>query len=98
MEFDQRVIIRLFCQECAFAEGIHLRLDTYFGQDACSPGSVRRWRHYVRQGSENLWDKARPGEPPIDFLDVRVLSLLDKQPSRSAYSIADALGVSIRLY
>jgi DNA-binding Lrp family transcriptional regulator len=34
------------------------------------------------------------GGPPIDFLDIQILALLDKQPFRSAYLIADALCVS----
>jgi predicted HTH transcriptional regulator len=34
------------------------------------------------------------GRPRIDFLDIRILALLDEQPYHSAYLIAEALGVS----
>jgi DNA-binding transcriptional ArsR family regulator len=34
------------------------------------------------------------GRPRIDLLGIRILALLDEQPFRSAYSIAEALGVS----
>jgi hypothetical protein len=36
----------------------------------------------------------RYARPPIDFLDIQILVLLDGQPFHSAYSIAEALGVS----
>jgi DNA-binding transcriptional ArsR family regulator len=34
------------------------------------------------------------GRPPIDFLHIRILALLDEQPFHSAYSIAEALRVT----
>jgi transcriptional antiterminator len=34
------------------------------------------------------------GRLPIDFLNIRILALLDEQPFQSAYSIAEALCVS----
>jgi hypothetical protein len=48
----------------------------------------------VRQGRENLYDEVRPGRPPIDFLDIGMLALLDEQPFHSAYLIDKALSVS----
>jgi hypothetical protein len=36
----------------------------------------------------------RSRRPRIDFLDIPILSFLDKQPFHSAYSIAEALNVS----
>jgi hypothetical protein len=36
----------------------------------------------------------RSGRPPIDFLKIRNLALLDEQPFHSTYSIAEALSVS----
>jgi hypothetical protein len=43
---------------------------------------------------KNLHDEVRSGRPPMDFLDIRILTLLDEQPFHSDYSIAEALGVS----
>jgi DNA-binding transcriptional ArsR family regulator len=34
------------------------------------------------------------GRPPINFFDIRILALLEEQPLHSAYSVAEALGVS----
>jgi predicted ArsR family transcriptional regulator len=34
------------------------------------------------------------GRSPIDFLAIRIPELLEEQPFHSAYSIAEALGVS----
>jgi biotin operon repressor len=36
----------------------------------------------------------RPGRPPIDFLAIQILALLDEKPFHSAYLIAEAMGVS----
>jgi transcriptional antiterminator len=36
----------------------------------------------------------RSGRPPMDFFDIRILSLLDEQLFHSAYSIAETLCVS----
>jgi DNA-binding transcriptional ArsR family regulator len=41
-----------------------------------------------------LHDEARSGRPPIDFLHIRILALLDEQSFHSAYSIAQALTIS----
>jgi hypothetical protein len=36
----------------------------------------------------------RSGRPRVHLFDIRILALLDEQPFHSAYSIAEALGVS----
>jgi hypothetical protein len=41
-----------------------------------------------------LGDEPRSGRPPTDFLDIRILACLEKQPFRSACSIAEILNVS----
>jgi DNA-binding Lrp family transcriptional regulator len=41
-----------------------------------------------------MHDDVRSRRPPIDFLDIRILALLDEQPFHSVYSIAEALGAS----
>jgi hypothetical protein len=41
-----------------------------------------------------LDDEPRPGRPPIDFLDIQILSSPEKQPFQSAYSLAEILDIS----
>jgi DNA-binding Lrp family transcriptional regulator len=41
-----------------------------------------------------LHNEVRSGRPPIDFLDIRILALLDEQLFHSVNSPAEALGVS----
>jgi DNA-binding transcriptional ArsR family regulator len=97
MEYDQRVIIRLLCKERVPPEDIHARLEAQFGDATSKEYSewrVRRWCHYVRQAREDLHDEVRSGRPLIDFFDTKILALLDEQFCYSAYSIAEALGVS----
>jgi hypothetical protein len=94
MKYDQRVIIRFLCKERIWPEDIHARLEGHFGDPPYRDRSVRRGYQYVRQGREDLHNKVRCGRPSIDFLDIRILALLDEQPFHSAYSIAELLCVS----
>jgi hypothetical protein len=41
-----------------------------------------------------LDDEPRSGRLPIDFLEIQMLSSLEKQPFHSAYSLAEILDVS----
>jgi DNA-binding transcriptional ArsR family regulator len=41
-----------------------------------------------------LDDEPRSGRPPIDFLDIQILSSLEKHPFHSAYSLAEIVDVS----
>jgi hypothetical protein len=56
--------------------------------------SIQRWCQYIRQGRELLDDEPRSGRPPIDFLDIQILSSLEKQPFHSAQSLVEILDVS----
>jgi hypothetical protein len=75
-------------------EDIHAPLEAQFRDAPSSEQSVRRWCQYARQGRENLHDEVQSGRSRIDFLDIRILTLLYEQPFHLAYSIAEALGVS----
>jgi hypothetical protein len=94
MESDQRIIIRFLCKELVSPEDVHARLEAQFEDTTYREQSVRRCFQSVRQGSEDLHDEGRSGRPPIDFLEVRIPVFLGEQPFHSAYSIAEALGVS----
>jgi hypothetical protein len=94
MEYDQRATIRFLCKERVSPEDIHAHLEAQFGDDTDSEQSIQRWCQYVRQGREDLHEEVQSGRPPIDFLDIRILALLDEQPFQSAYSIAETLDVS----
>jgi hypothetical protein len=70
------------------------RLEAQFGDATYSQRKVRRWCQCVRQERKDLHDEVRSGRPPIDFLVIRILALLDEKPFHSAYSVAEALSVS----
>jgi hypothetical protein len=94
LELEQRIIIRLHCRKHAEPRNIHARLSAQFGDAAYSLQSVERWCQSSRQGRELLDDESRSGRPPIDFLDVQILSPFEKHPSHSAYSLAEIFDVS----
>jgi hypothetical protein len=80
MEYEQRVSIRFLCKEGASAKDSHARLEAQFGDAPYSERSIQLWCQYVWQGREDLCDEVRSGRRPIDFLDIRILPLLDEQP------------------
>jgi DNA-binding transcriptional ArsR family regulator len=96
MEYDQKVIVQFLCKERVSPEDIHARLEAEFGDATYteySERSVRRWCQYVRQGREDLHE-VQSGSPPIDFMNIRILALLDEQSFCSAYSITETLVVA----
>jgi hypothetical protein len=97
MEEDQKVISRFLCKEHVSPEDIHAGVEAQFEDAAYSERSVRQRCQYVRQGREDLNDTVRSGGRPIDFLDIRIVTLQDEQPFDSAYSIAQALSFPTQL-
>jgi hypothetical protein len=41
-----------------------------------------------------MHDERRPGRPPVDFLDIPILSNLEKYPFHSVYLLPEILKVS----
>jgi hypothetical protein len=93
MELEQRIVIRFLSGEHAEPRDIHAGFSAQFNGAAYSLQSVQRWRQYIRQGGELLDDELRSGRPPIDFLDIQILSSLETQPFHSTYSIAEIVDV-----
>jgi hypothetical protein len=79
MEYDQRVIIRFLYKERFSPGDIHTCLEAQLGDAIYSERSIWGWCQYVLQGREGLRNEVRSGRPPIDFLDIRILALLDEQ-------------------
>jgi hypothetical protein len=48
----------------------------------------------VWQGREGLYDESRFGRSPIDFLDIKILACLEKEPLHPAHSFPEVLDVS----
>jgi hypothetical protein len=94
MEFGQRVIIRFLYREGVNANDIHIRLSARFGDAAYRLRTVHRWCQYIQQGRELLYDEPQSGGPPIDLLDIKIMSQPEKNPFHSAYSLAELLSVS----
>jgi hypothetical protein len=94
MEYEQRVVVQFRCKERVSTEDIHACFEAQFGDGTSSEWSILWWCQNVRQEREDLDDKMRSARPPIDFLDIWILALLNEQPFDSANSIAETLSVS----
>jgi hypothetical protein len=86
MEYDERIIVLFLCKEGISPEDIDARLEEQFGDAPYSERSVRRWCQYVREGREDLHGEVRSSKPPIDFLDIQILPLLEEQPFGSTFN------------
>jgi DNA-binding transcriptional ArsR family regulator len=94
MDYEQRVIVLFLYKEGVLPAEIHTRVKAQFEKDAYSLRSVQRWCQFVLQGREDLHDGDRLGRPTLDFIDSKIISLLEREPFHSAYSLAEAIGVS----
>jgi hypothetical protein len=89
MEYKRRVTIRFLCKERVSPKDIHACFEAQFGDATHSKQSIRRCQ-YVRQEREDLYREVRSGRPPIDFLDIQILELLEEQLFHLVYSIVEA--------
>jgi hypothetical protein len=94
IEYDQRVIIRFLWNERINAHKITHGLQAQFGEHAYTLRTVWFWIAEAWLDRQDLHDEIRTGRPPLDDLDAKILTILDKSPFESANSIADTLGVA----
>jgi hypothetical protein len=93
MEHDQRVIIRFLWNESTNANQIIARLQAQFGEHIYKLQTGRFWIAEVRFGRQDLHDEIRTRRPLLDYLDTKILAILDKSLFESACSIAERLRV-----
>jgi hypothetical protein len=71
---DHSVLLK----EDATADDIHRRPQAQFTDDIYSIRGVRRWRRFGKQDPEDLYDDPRSDRPPIDFIETKILSALER--------------------
>jgi hypothetical protein len=96
MEYEQRVSRRFLLQEDANANAadIFRRLQAQVTDEAYSIRSVMRWCQFIRQRRQDLHDDPRSRCPATDFIDIKILSVLEREPFHSADSLAEVACVS----
>jgi hypothetical protein len=93
MEPGQQIVIRFLHKEHAQPRDIHTRLSAQFDDATDSLRSLQNWCQYIRQGRELLDNEPRSERQPIDFLDIQILSSLEKKPFHSACSLVELFDV-----
>jgi hypothetical protein len=91
MEYNQRVIIRFLWNDGIDANQITARLQAQFGEHVYKLRTVRFWIAEEGFGRQDLHDEIRTGTPPLDDLDAKIVTILDKSPFESTCSIAERL-------
>jgi hypothetical protein len=93
MEYVQRVIIKFLTNEFVDAGEIHTRLSAQFGEQSYVLHTVQLWVGERQHGGEDLHDDHRSGSPTIDYIDTKIISILEKAPFESARPIAQVLNM-----
>jgi hypothetical protein len=94
MSYEQRIIIQFLHKEKVHPTQIHRRLAAQYGLETDSLQSVQHWCQLFDCGRQNLHNDPRSGRPPIDYLDVKIIACLVREPFSSAHSLAEALDMS----
>jgi hypothetical protein len=94
VSYGQRVIIQCLHKEKVHPAQIHRRLSTQYGLETYSFRSVQHWHQLFDCKRQNLHDDPRSGRPPIDHLDAKIITCVEREPFSSAYSLAEALDMS----
>jgi hypothetical protein len=95
MEYDQRVIIRFLWNDGVDAHEIIHRCQAQFAEHTYQIQTVQFSITEIRLGRQDLHDEIRTGRLPLDDLGIKILTILDKSPFKSAYSIAERLLVAL---
>jgi hypothetical protein len=92
MEYEQREIIFMI-NEYADAHKIHTRRSDHFDEQTYILGMIQFWVHEIQRDREDRHDERRSERPAFDYIDTKILSILEKAPFESARSIAGVLNV-----
>jgi hypothetical protein len=93
MEYEQRLIIRFLTNEDVDAHEIHTILNAQFGEQTYGLGGIQFWVREMQSDREDLHDEHRSGRPALDYIDTKIISILEKVPFESARSIAQVQNV-----
>jgi hypothetical protein len=94
MSSEQRIIIQFLHREKVHPTKIYRRLAAQYGFETHSLWSVQHWCRFFDCGRQNFHNAPRPGKPPIDHLDAKIIACLDREPFSLVYSLAEALEMS----
>jgi hypothetical protein len=94
MECDQRVIIKFLLNRETNTRDIADRLQVQFDEHVYKLQIVQFWITETWIDRQNLHDEIRTGRFPLDDLDAKILTILNKSPFESTRSIAKTLCVA----
>jgi hypothetical protein len=90
---EQRVTIKFLTNERIDAHEISARLNAQFDMHIYPLCTIQFWMCEVQCGREDVRDEHRFGRPDFDYIDAKIIFMLEKAPFESACSIADTLNV-----
>jgi hypothetical protein len=94
MEYDQRMIIRFFWNNGIDVHEIAHKLQAQFDEHAYVLQTVGLSVVEVWLGRQDFHDEILIGRPPLDDLDVKILTIFDKYPFELACSRSETLGIA----
>jgi hypothetical protein len=93
MECEPRLIIKFLTNESVDAHEIHTRPSAQFGGQTDALHTIQFRVREIQGGREDPHDGNRSGRPALDYIDTKIISILEKAPFESARSSAQVLSV-----
>jgi hypothetical protein len=94
-EWEQRYIIKLLHLKGLKLQETTTELSSAHRHDAYARLSVNYWLHQIKLGRTDLQTQHVCGPPPLDGVDVEILSLLRESPFSSVRTIAGFLNIPL---
>jgi hypothetical protein len=93
-EVEQRYLIKSLHAKKFHFSGIVAELASADGEQACAKKPVEYWVDQVKLGRTVMENEVKPGRPPLEDIDERILACLSHEPFFTVRSIAQVLGVA----
>jgi predicted alpha/beta-fold hydrolase len=93
MKYGQRVIIKILTNEPVDAHEIRTKLSAQFGGQTYALHMIQFLVREIQRSREDFLDEHRSGRPAPDYIDTKIISLLEDAPFEAARSISQVLNV-----
>lgn len=93
MEVEQRSVIFYYRRKGKSLNQIKTKLDNVYGDKSLNINTIKYWIRQFKLGRYDPIDQCNGGKPPLDFIDAKIMSALDKEPFHSTYTLSETVDI-----